>query len=98
MFCPVVDDYYKGMATTVSFHADQLKGINGPEGLRQCLAQHYAGQKLVQVAEAGQGVIHGGGPEDHRAAAQDRKGDPVRGRAAGHGSGDRGGRPDGAVR
>ena len=63
VFCPAVDDYYKGMATTVSFHADQLKGINGPEGLRQCLAQHYAGQKLVQVAEAGQGVIHGGGPE-----------------------------------
>lgn len=59
VFCPVVDDYYKGMATTVSFHADQLKGINGPEGLRQCLAQHYAGQKLVQVAEAGQGVIDG---------------------------------------
>ncbi len=63
VFCPVVDDYYKGMVATVSFHADQLKGINGPEGLRQCLAQHYAGQKLVQVAEAGQGMIDGGGPE-----------------------------------
>ena len=45
VFLPVVDDYYKGMATTVP-----LPGL-GAKAVWQCLKDHYAGQKLVTVAE-----------------------------------------------
>lgn len=44
VFCPIVDDYYKGMATTVP-----LPGCDG-NAVWQCLQDHYAGQKLVKVA------------------------------------------------
>lgn len=45
VFCPIVDDYYKGMATTVP-----LPGLD-PQTVWQCLRGHYAGQKLIAVAE-----------------------------------------------
>lgn len=44
VFCPVVDDYYKGMATTVC-----LPGV-GPRQVWETLSEHYAGQSLVRVA------------------------------------------------
>ena len=51
VFTPIVDDYYKGMATTVPFHMSQLTGVSSVEEVRQKLQEHYAGAKLVQVAE-----------------------------------------------
>ena len=50
VFCPVVDDYYKGMATTV-----MLPGQN-EHIVWQALSAHYAGQKLVKVAPLGEGT------------------------------------------
>lgn len=44
VFCPVVDDYYKGMATTVS-----LPNMEA-EAVWEQLSAHYAGQSLVSVA------------------------------------------------
>lgn len=44
VFCPIVDDYYKGMATTVS-----LPGI-AAQAVWEVLSAHYAGQSLVSVA------------------------------------------------
>lgn len=44
VFCPVVDDYYKGMATTVS-----LPNMDA-EAVWEQLSAHYAGQSLVSVA------------------------------------------------
>lgn len=44
VFCPVVDDYYKGMATTVC-----LPGIS-PKRVWETLSEHYAGQGLIRVA------------------------------------------------
>ena len=52
VFCPVVDDYYKGMATTVPLHAELLRGAPGPETVREALADFYAGQPLIRVADA----------------------------------------------
>ena len=49
-FCPVVDDYYKGMATTV-----MLPGQN-EHIVWQALSAHYASQKLVKVAALGEGT------------------------------------------
>ena len=50
VFTPIVDDYYKGMSTTVSFHMSQLKGVSTLEEVRQKIADHYAGAVMVQVA------------------------------------------------
>lgn len=44
VFCPVVDDYYKGMATTVC-----LPGVS-PKKVWETLRGHYAGQSLIRVA------------------------------------------------
>ena len=50
VFTPIVDDYYKGMATTVPFHMSQLRGVFTLHGLWKALSDYYAGQKLVHVA------------------------------------------------
>ena len=50
VFSPIVDDYYKGMATTVPFHMSQMKGVSTLEEVRQKLADYYAGSVMVQVA------------------------------------------------
>jgi len=50
VFTPIVDDYYKGMSTTVSFHMSWLKGVSTLEEVRQKIADHYAGAVMVQVA------------------------------------------------
>ena len=51
VFTPIVDDYYKGMATTVPFHTAQLQGVSSAEDVRQKLADYYAGSAMVRVAE-----------------------------------------------
>ena len=53
VFCPIVDDYYKGMATTVTFHMSQLQGVSTLHEVWQKLAGHYGvydGKRLVWVA------------------------------------------------
>ncbi len=51
VFCPVVDDYYKGMATTVMLHRSQLRGVAGLGDVQKALAAFYHGQGVVRVAE-----------------------------------------------
>ena len=53
VFTPIVDDYYKGMATTVPLHMGQLTGVSTLYQVWQVLADHYAGERLVRVAPAG---------------------------------------------
>lgn len=47
LFCPIIDDYYKGMATTLL-----LPGVNA-QRVQEILAAHYADQRLVSVAAFG---------------------------------------------
>ena len=50
-FSPIVDDYYKGMATTVALPAPA-------QAVHDALAGHYRDAKLVQVAPLGwEGMI-----------------------------------------
>lgn len=42
VFTPVVDDYYMGMAATVPFHMDCLRGVSTLHEVWQKLAEHYA--------------------------------------------------------
>ena len=51
VFTPIVDDYYKGMATTVPFHMSQMQGVSTLAEVRQKLADYYAGAALVRVAD-----------------------------------------------
>lgn len=53
VFCPVVDDYYKGMAGTVSLHNALLPGKPSAQDIWEKLSAYYAGQKLVTVAPFG---------------------------------------------
>lgn len=53
VFCPVVDDYYKGMATTVSFHNKKLHRVKDAEGVWELLMAFYQGQPVVDVASFG---------------------------------------------
>ena len=51
VFSPIVDDYYKGMATTVPLHMSQLKGVSTVAEVRQKLQDYYAGQEMVTVSD-----------------------------------------------
>ncbi len=53
LFCPVVDDYYKGMATTVMLPHGLLKAGTSAHDIYDALAAHYAEEKLVHVAPFG---------------------------------------------
>lgn len=47
IFCPIVDDYYKGMATTITLHDRSAKEI------WEILSDYYQNQTLVKVAPLG---------------------------------------------
>ncbi len=50
IFCPVVDDYYKGMASTVMLYNRYLKGQPTARELSLILGAYYAGEQCVKVA------------------------------------------------
>ncbi len=60
VFLPVVDDYYKGMATTVMLQNRLLTGTPTAEEICKKLEEYYAGQNFVKVQPFGaaQGRIH----------------------------------------
>ncbi len=49
VFMPVVDDYYKGMATSVMLHNSLLAGSPSACDVHDALARHYDGQRFVSV-------------------------------------------------
>ena len=58
IFCPVVDDYYSGIATTIALHNNELYIKHTAEGIRQNLADYYSGERFVTVApELGSGML-----------------------------------------
>ena len=54
VFLPVVDDYFKGMATTIMLHNRLLPGSPSAEDIQACLAEHYKGQRFVRVLPFGE--------------------------------------------
>lgn len=50
VFCPVVDDYFKGMATTVMLQNELLRPGTTTRMIHEALSDHYAGQKVVRIA------------------------------------------------
>lgn len=60
VFSPVVDDYYKGMATTVPLHMSQLRGVGTPEELRDLYRAHYeTGRGVVSVPDGAPNLLYG---------------------------------------
>jgi len=58
IFCPIVDDYYSGIATTITLHNNELYIKHTAEGIRRNLADYYSGEKFVTVApELGSGML-----------------------------------------
>lgn len=63
VFCPVVDDYYKGMATTVPFHMSQLRGVSGLHDVWEKLYRYYAENPVDIVRVASDPTDEEGGIE-----------------------------------
>jgi len=58
VFCPIVDDYYSGIATTIMLHNNELYIKHTAEGIRQSLEDYYSGEKYITVApELGSGML-----------------------------------------
>ena len=58
VFCPIVDDYYSGMATTITLHNDMLKGKPTAGDIQRNLADYYIDERFVKVApELGSGML-----------------------------------------
>ena len=58
LFCPIVDDYYCGMATTITLHNDMLTGSPTAEEVRRKLAEYYKGELFISVTtELGSGML-----------------------------------------
>jgi len=58
IFCPIVDDYYSGIATTITLHNNKLIGKHTAEGIRLNLADYYSGEDFVTVAPVlGNGML-----------------------------------------
>ena len=60
VFMPVVDDYYKGMATTILLHNARLNGHPSAADICEKLQEYYAGEYFVTVRpfEAAPGTIY----------------------------------------
>ena len=59
IFCPIVDDYYAGMATSICLHNSLLAKSCTAQDIREALALWYDGRRFVEVAEfADGGFIH----------------------------------------
>jgi len=58
LFCPIVDDYYSGIATTVTLHNDKLKGKPSAEDIRQKLSEYYNDERYIKITpELGSGML-----------------------------------------
>lgn len=53
-FLPVVDDYYKGMATTILLHSRLLPGAPGAEEICRKLQEYYRDEHFVEVSPFGE--------------------------------------------
>lgn len=53
VFCPVVDNYYKGMATSILLQNRLLNGSPTTADIHKALSEHYADSALVSVAKLG---------------------------------------------
>ena len=56
-FSPIVDDYYKGMATVLTLHNDLLGGKPTPAEICKALQNYYKEEPLIQVKMAEESLL-----------------------------------------
>lgn len=72
VFCPIVADYYKGMATTTMLPSGLLRGAPSAKEVREIFAAYYEGQALVRVAPVqGEGFLLDGTIPSNQKAGTD---------------------------
>ena len=58
IFCPIVDDYYSGISTTIMLHNNQLYRTLAAEDIRKAIAEYYMDERYVTVSEElGSGML-----------------------------------------
>ena len=58
VFCPVVDDYYSGIAATVALHNDMLHGKPAAGEIKSRLEEYYSDERFITVSpELGSGML-----------------------------------------
>ena len=57
VFSPIVDDYYKGMATVLSFQNELLNGNPGAGEILTALQDFYAGEQLITVVSPEENLL-----------------------------------------
>lgn len=55
IFCPIVADYYAGMATTIYLHNRLLPGAPTTRRLHEALSEYYAGERFIKVLSLAEG-------------------------------------------
>lgn len=53
VFCPIVDDYYSGMSTSICIHNALLERKYSAADIHTALCEWYSGQRFVKVEELG---------------------------------------------
>lgn len=53
VFCPIVDDYYSGMSTSICIHNALLERKYSAADIHMALCEWYSGQRFVKVEELG---------------------------------------------
>ena len=63
VFCPVVCDYFAGIAATIMLHNDMLRGNPSAEDIRRELSDYYSGERYIRVRpELGSGMLGSSAP------------------------------------
>lgn len=58
VFCPIVADYYCGLAATIMLHNDMLNGNQTAADIRRRLEEYYRGEPFITIApDLGTGTI-----------------------------------------
>ena len=58
IFCPIVDDYYAGMAVTVALHSALLRGCPDAAAVRDTMAAYYKDAHFIHVSpQLGAGTL-----------------------------------------
>jgi N-acetyl-gamma-glutamyl-phosphate reductase len=58
IFCPIVDDYYSGIAASITLFNESLNGNHSTSSIIDALSEHYKGEKFIKVNQKpGSGML-----------------------------------------
>lgn len=58
IFCPIVDDYYSGIAASITLFNESLNGNHSTSSIIDALSEHYKGERFIKVNQKpGSGML-----------------------------------------